>query len=234
MWSFCHAVITENCVPLENTNVKSFVRSSSFSHTNEPCLRCLARFACLYISDSRRPAGRDRRSAPPDRRAPTQLTASSVPQAGRPTALDSVVALVARLAALGVHREARHSYSLASQGVRSILDLEVAPSSWKTGSGCRDSRPDPTHKPSQRLVVPPFEHQPEETLSTSSRCPPVRVAGRQRYRKPKELPDRHRAGVAQFLTPAETRLRLPDDHSTGPKLLDPEMWNLQTRELRDE
>src|SRR2546421_1144285 len=106
----------------------------------------------LYISDPCRPAGRDRRSAPPDRRAPTQLTASSPPQAGRPTALDSVVALVARLAALGVHREARHSYSLASQGVRSLLDLEVAPSCWKTGSGCRDSRPDPTPEPSQRFV----------------------------------------------------------------------------------
>src|SRR5437762_42835 len=94
-----------------------------------------------------RPASRDRRSAPPDRRAPTQLTASSAPQAGRPTALDSVVALVAResynrartrgrLAAL-VYREAGHRCPLASQGVRSILDLEVAPSSWKTGGGCR-------------------------------------------------------------------------------------------------
>src|SRR5712692_4202675 len=99
-------VIAENCVPLENTNVKSFVRSSSFSHTNEPCLRCLARFASLHISDPRRPAGRDRRSAPPDRRAPTQRTASSPPQAVRPAVLDSFVALLVRLAALCVHREA--------------------------------------------------------------------------------------------------------------------------------
>jgi hypothetical protein len=41
---------------------------------------------------------------------------------------------------------------MASQGVRSLLDVEVTPSSWKTGGDCRDSRPDSTHEPSQRFV----------------------------------------------------------------------------------
>ena len=40
--------VAENSVRVENTDVRSFVRPSSFSHTNEPCLRCRARFACLY------------------------------------------------------------------------------------------------------------------------------------------------------------------------------------------
>ena len=128
------------------------MRSSSFHTPMSPVFVALLALLTLYISDPCRPAGRDRRSAPPDRRAPTQLTASSAPQAGRPTALDSVVALVARLAALCVHREAGHRCPLASQGVRSILDLEVAPSSWKTGGGCRDSRPDPTHEPTAKII----------------------------------------------------------------------------------
>src|SRR5579864_5068472 len=117
-----------------------------------PVFVALLALLCLCISDPRRPAGRDRCPAPPDRRAPTQLTASSPPQAARPTALGSVIALVARLATLCVYREARHSYSLASHGLRSLLDLEVAPSSWKTGGGCHDSRTDLTHEPSQRFV----------------------------------------------------------------------------------
>src|SRR5437879_13383878 len=78
-------VITENCVPVENTNVKSFVRSSSFHTPMSPVFVALLALLTLYISDPCRPAGRDRRSAPPDRRAPTQLTALSAPQAGRPT-----------------------------------------------------------------------------------------------------------------------------------------------------
>src|SRR5439155_12213052 len=86
-------LVAENSVRVENTDVRSFVRIVVFPMS--PCLGCPARFACLYISDPHRSAGRDRRSAPPDRRAPMQLTASSPPQAARPTALDPVVALVA-------------------------------------------------------------------------------------------------------------------------------------------
>jgi hypothetical protein len=48
------------------------------------------------------------------------------PQAARPAALDSVVALVARLATLRVYRESRHSYSLAPHGLRPLVDIEVA------------------------------------------------------------------------------------------------------------
>ena len=128
------------------------MRSSSFHTPMSPVFVALLALLTLYISDPCRPAGRDRRSAPPiavlQRSSPRRLP---LKQVDRP-ALDSVVALVARMAALGVHREAGHRCPLASRGVRSILDLEVAPSSWKTGGGCRDSRPDPTHEPSQRFV----------------------------------------------------------------------------------
>jgi len=66
-------------------------------------------------------------------------------------------------------------------------------------------------------------------------APPVRVAGPTAVSQAERI---NQIGIEpelqQFPRPAETRLRLPDDHSTGPKLLDPEMWNLQNRELRDE
>src|SRR5689334_14127052 len=66
-----------------------------------------------------------------------------------------------------------------------------------------------------------------------SRCPPVPVAGRPRYRRPKEQRDRRRNVTAQFPMPAETRPLRPKDRSIIPKPLDLEMWNLQTREQQD-
>jgi hypothetical protein len=54
-------------------------------------------------------------------------------------ALDSAVPILAGLAAPPVDFAARHRCPLASEGIRTVLDLEIAPSSWKTGGAYRDS-----------------------------------------------------------------------------------------------
>src|SRR5215469_10054208 len=56
------------------------------------------------------------------------------------------------VAALAPYPEARHGRPLASERVRSLLDVEVAPKARATGAGCLDSRPDSTDESSQQAV----------------------------------------------------------------------------------
>ena len=53
--------------------------------------------------------------------------------------MDLVVSFLAGLAAMAAHPEAGHSGPLASEGVCALLDLQIAPPSWKAKSRCRDS-----------------------------------------------------------------------------------------------
>src|SRR5215510_1672113 len=62
---------------------------------------------------------------------------------------------MAGVAALAPHPEARHGRPLASECVRSRLDMEVAPKIRATGGGCLDSRPDSTDESSQQAVGSP-------------------------------------------------------------------------------
>src|SRR5215813_10393161 len=59
---------------------------------------------------------------------------------------------MAGVAALAPYPEARHGRPLASERVRSLLDVEVAPKTRATGGGCLDSRPDSTDESSQQVV----------------------------------------------------------------------------------
>src|SRR5579864_5046258 len=86
---------------------------------------------------------------------------------------------------------------------------------------------------SARVSIPLSGRQQEGTPLKGSRCPPVPVAGRPRYRRPKELRDRRRNVAAEFPMPVETHPLRPKGRSITPKPLDLEMWNLQTREQQD-
>src|SRR5215471_1393957 len=105
---------------------------------------------CLRVSNPYGPPGRDCGSTPLDRSASTQRAAASAPQAIGPVPLDSVVLGMAGVAALAPYSEARHDSEarhgrpLASECVRSLLDVEVAPQARATGGGGLDSRPDST------------------------------------------------------------------------------------------
>src|SRR5215475_13548815 len=57
--------------------------------------------------------------------------------------------VLAGMAALAPHPEARHGRPLASERVRSLLDMEVAAKARATDGGCLDSRPDSTDESSQ-------------------------------------------------------------------------------------
>ena len=61
----------------------------------------------------------------------------------------SLVAFLVRLASLSENRPTRHSYRLAPQSFRLVLDTEIAAPAWKIGPKRGDSRLDLPHEPSQ-------------------------------------------------------------------------------------
>src|SRR5262249_16639859 len=72
--------------------------------------------------------------------------------------VDLVVLLLAGLAALAAHPQARYGSPLASNCVCALLDLEIAPLSGKVKCRCSDSRFDSTNEPGQFLVWSPPIH----------------------------------------------------------------------------
>ena len=66
--------------------------------------------------------------------------------------MDLVVPLLAGLAALAAHPQARHSPPLASNGVCALLDPKIAAPSGKAKSRCCDSRFDSANEPGQFLL----------------------------------------------------------------------------------
>src|SRR5215813_11225764 len=126
------------------------MRSSGFRMS--PVFIALFNALCLHVSNPYGPPGRDCGSTPPDRRTSTHRAEASAPQAIRPVPLDSVVLGMAGVAALAPYPEARHGPPLASERVRSLLDVEVAPKARATGGGCLDSRPDSTDESVQQVV----------------------------------------------------------------------------------
>src|SRR5215469_17077671 len=116
-------VIAENLIRAENTAVTPI--DEIIKCQDESRFHRTVHTLCLHVSNPYGPAGRDCGSTPPDRRASTQRAEASAPQAIRPVPLDSVVLGMAGVAALAPHPETRHGRPLASERVRSLLDIEV-------------------------------------------------------------------------------------------------------------
>src|SRR5215469_1475058 len=125
-------VIAENLIRAENTAVTPI--DEIIKCQDESRFHGTVHTLCLPVSNPYGPPGRDCGSSPPDRRASTQRAEASAPQASWPVPVDSVVLGMAGAAALAPHPEARHSRPLASECVRSLLDVEVAAKARATAS----------------------------------------------------------------------------------------------------